>query len=56
MILQNVDALEPYMTRQLLFRFQQDMENSPHLCETKKRIIERKLQEIVDVWTTKDFV
>ncbi len=56
MMLQNVDKLEPYITRQLLIRFKQDVDNSPHLCETKKRIIEHKLQEIVDVWTTKDFV
>ena len=34
MMLQNVDKLEPYMTRQLLIRFKQDMENSPHLNET----------------------
>lgn len=43
MILANVDELNPYMTRQLLLRFAQDVENSPHLNETKKRVIERKL-------------
>lgn len=54
-MLANVDKMDPY-ERQLLLVFGQAAENSPWLNETKKRVIERKLQEIVDVWTKKDFV
>lgn len=54
-MLANVDKIDPY-ERQLLLVFKQAAENSPWLNETKKRIIERKLQEIVDVWTREDFV
>lgn len=38
----------------LVFKF--DVENSHNLNETQKLVIERKLQEIVDVWTKKDYV
>lgn len=55
-MLDGIDNVEPYMTRQLLLRFKQDMENSQHLCETKKRIIGRLLQEIVDTWNCEDYV
>lgn len=54
-MLANIDEMDPY-ERQLLLVFRQAAENSPRLNETQKRVIERKLQEIVDVWTKKDFV
>lgn len=55
MMLSNVGEIDPY-ERQLLLVFKQAVERSPWLNETKKRVIERKLQEIVDVWTNEDFV
>ena len=33
-----------------------DVEYSPYLNNTQKTCIERKLQEIVDIWTKPDFV
>lgn len=54
-MLANVDKIDAY-ERQLLLVFRQAVERSPWLNETKKRVIERKLQEIVDVWTSEDFV
>ena len=47
--------MPPY-ERQLLLVFNMAMENSPQLNETKKRVIEQKIQEIVDVWTKDNFV
>ena len=55
MMLQNVDQIPAY-ERQHLLVFKQDVENSPHLNETQKKCIERKLQDIVDIWTKPDFV
>lgn len=55
MMLQNVDNIPTY-ERQHLLVFKQDVDNSPYLNETKKRIIERKLQEIVDTWNATDFI
>ena len=55
MMLAHVDGIDAY-ERQLLLVFKQAAERSPYLNETQKRVIERKLQEIVDVWTAKDFV
>lgn len=55
MMLQNVDKIPAY-ERQHLLVFKRDVENSPHLNETQKLIIERKLQEIVDTWNAKDFM
>lgn len=55
MMLNNVDKIPAY-ERQHLLVFRQDVDNSPHLNETQKRIIERKLQEIVDTWNATDFM
>lgn len=55
MLLQNVDNIPAYEKMHLMV-FKQDVENSPYLNNTQKTVIERKLQEIVDVWTKKDFV
>lgn len=55
MMLQNVDSMPAY-ERMHLLTFKYDVENSPHLNETQKTCIERKLQEIVNVWTKKDFI
>lgn len=49
------DKIPPY-ERQMLFVFKQCAESSRELTETQKRIIETKLQEVVDVWTKQDFV
>lgn len=55
-MLANVDEIEPYMTRSLLLRFAEAVKSSPHLNETKKIIIDRLVQEIVDTWTSKNLV
>lgn len=52
MMLQNVDEIDPY-ERQLLLVAMMQLENSPRLNETQKRIIEQKFQEIVDVYRLK---
>lgn len=54
-MIQNVDNIPAY-ERMHLLTFKQDVENSHHLNNTQKECIERKLQEIVDIWTKKDFV
>ena len=54
MMLDNVDMIPAY-ERQHLLVFKQDIDNSPHLNETQKRILERKLQEVVDVWTKEEY-
>ena len=54
-MLKDINKIEPY-ERQLLLVLKQATENSPYLNETQKTVIERKLQEIVNVWTSKDFV
>lgn len=55
MMLQNVNNIPAY-ERIHLVTFMQDVENSPYLNNTQKSCIERKLQEIVDIWTKKDFI
>lgn len=54
-MLQKVDQIPAY-ERQHLLVFRQDVDNSPYLNNTQKTCIDRKLQEIVDVWTNPDFV
>ena len=54
-MLSNVDKIDAY-ERQMLLVFMQAVLNSPWLNETKKRVIERLLQQVVDVWTSEDFV
>lgn len=55
MILDKIDEL-PVREKMALLAFKQLVENSGYLNETQKTVIERLLQEIVDVWTKKDFV
>lgn len=50
-----VDSMHPY-ERMLLLNFKQAMERSPDLNETKKLVIEQKIQEIVKVWISKEFM
>lgn len=52
-MLSGVDDIPSY-ERQLLLVTRQQLENSPYLNETKKRIIERKFQEIVDMYRCKE--
>ena len=54
-MLQNVDNIPAY-ERMHLLTFKQDVENSHYLNNTQKECIERKLQEIVNVWMNPDFV
>ena len=54
-MLYNADEIDAY-DRQLIFVLANAVNNSPRLNETQKRVIERLLQKIVDVWTKKDFV
>lgn len=42
--------------RQLLVTAAWALGNSPRLNETQKRVIERKFQEIVDVYKKEDFI
>lgn len=51
----DVDKIPPY-ERQLLLVFNQAVERCPSLNETQKVVIEQKLQDIVHVWTSKEFV
>ena len=51
-MLVGADEIDPY-ERQLLLVAKQQLENSPRLNETQKRIIEQKFQEIVDVYRLK---
>lgn len=55
-MLANVDGVEDVQARMLLLRFQEAAEKSPYLNETQKLIIERHLQEIVNVWTCEDYI
>lgn len=55
MMLKDVDKLDAISKMQLLV-FKQTVESSPWLCETKKVVIERLLQQVVDVWTNENFV
>lgn len=55
MMLQNVDKIPAYERMHILV-LNNDIENSPYLNNTQKSCIERKLQEIVDIWTNPDFV
>ena len=55
MKLENLDSMQAY-ERNLLWVFALAAENSPYLNQTQKLIIERKLREIVDVWTCKNYV
>ena len=55
MMLQNVDKIQSY-ERQMLLVLKQAAENSPYLNNTQKECIERKLQEVVNVWVNPDFV
>ena len=54
-MLQNVDNIPAY-ERMHLLTFKQDVENSHHLNNTQKDCIERKFQEIVNIWVNPDFV
>ena len=53
MVLNGIDEIPPY-ERQLLLVAKRQLENSPHIGETKKRVIEQKFQEIVDAYTSKE--
>ena len=53
-MLYNADEIDPY-DRQLIFVLANAVKISPRLNETQKLVIENRLQEIVDVWTKKDF-
>lgn len=55
-MIQDVDEIEPYTTRQLLLRFAEAVKSSSHLNETQKIIIDRLVQEIVDTWTSRNLV
>lgn len=55
-MLADVDKIEPYLTRNYLLKFAEDVRNSPNLCETKKVIIGRLIREIVETWVSEDFV
>lgn len=55
MTLYGLDEMDAY-ERQLLVTAAWALDNSPRLNETQKRVIERKLQEIVDVYKKKDFI
>lgn len=55
MTLYNVDKMQAY-EKQLLLVLKNAMENSPYLNVVQKTCLERKLQEVVDVWTNPDFV
>lgn len=52
-MLYHADDIDPY-DRQLIFVLANAVKISPWLNETQKLVIERKLQEIVDVWTSKE--
>ena len=49
-MLANMDKMDPY-EKNLLWVFLLAVQNSPWLNETKKRTIERLLQQVVDAWT-----
>lgn len=53
LMLSEVDKMPPYEKMHFLV-FKQDVDNSYNLNETQKRQIEIKLQEIVDIWNTKN--
>ena len=53
-MLYHANEIDAY-DRQRIFVLNDAVRDSPWLNETKKRVIERKLQEIVDVWTSEDF-
>lgn len=52
-MLYNADKIDAY-DRQLIFVLANAVKMSPHLDETQKLVIERKLQEIVYTWTKKE--
>ena len=52
-MLSGAEQINPY-DRQLLLVYRQAVENSPYLNETQKRLIDKKLQEIVNIWTNKE--
>lgn len=54
-MLADADKIPPY-ERQMLLVFKWAMENSHELNQTQKTLIEDKLQQIVNVWTKKNFV
>lgn len=51
MTLDNSDKIPAY-ERMHIWVLGQDVQNSPHLDNTQKDMIMRKLQEIVDTWTS----
>lgn len=54
-MLYKADEMDAY-DRQRIFVLNDAVRDSPRLNETQKRVIERLLQEIVDVWTNKDYM
>lgn len=54
-MLANMDKMDAH-ERNLLLVFLLAVQNSPWLNETKKRVIERLLQQVADVWTSENFV
>ena len=53
-MLYKADEMDAY-DRQRIFVLNDAVRDSPRLNETQKLVIENRLQEIVDVWTKKDF-
>lgn len=52
-MLYGADKIDPY-ERQLLLVAMNQLKNSPMLDQTQKEVIERKFQEIVDVYNRRN--